>query len=194
MTYQKTLFSGLIGFSLLAFGACSSASSTASASEDLALSAKAEQTQTDYLKPGAAIQFSHNYDGKTNPGEVENFQVFVKGGSLSGSLDIKMENNDGLTIYNDRKIQKFDVADDAPDGLDQAMNISVGAQNPGRYYLNFLASSDQGGDTPMMRAYTIAIQVGDQPYVPELGKGMTLEETPTGEKVISMEAAETIKN
>jgi len=194
MTYQKMIFSGLVGCSLLSLGACTSANSAATSSDASTMSAKAEQIPTSYQKPGSAIQFSHNYDGKTDPGEIENFQVIVKGGSLKGAVNIKMESDGGLKIYNNTANQKFNIAEDAPDGLDSTMDVSVGAQNPGRYYLKFIASSDQGENAPMLRAYAIAIQVGDQPYVPELGKGMTLEDTPSGEKVISMEAAETIEN
>lgn len=194
MNIQNTFFSAIAGISLLSLAACSSNNMSASASDEVSLAAKAEQKQTDYIKPGAAITFSHTYDGKTAPGEVETFKVFVKGGTIAGGVDVKMDNPDGLKIYSDAAIQKLNVAEDAPDGLDHAMNISVSAQEPGRYYLKFVASADQGDGAPMMRAFSIAIQVGDQPYVPELGKGMTAQETPSGEKIITMEASETIEN
>lgn len=193
MKSQKTLFSGLVGLTLLALSACTSDNTAVSANEDTAVIAKIDEQQAGYLKPGAAIEFSHTYDGKTQPGEVENFQIFVKGGNLSRTVEVKMENPDGLQVFSDAADQKLDIAEDA-DGLDHTMNVSVGAQNPGRYYLKFIATSDQGGEAPMMRAFAIAIQVGDQPYVPELGKGMTAEETPTGEKIITMEATEIIEN
>ena len=193
MKHSKTFLSGLVGLSLLTLGACTSANTAVSENEDTSLTAKTDQNPTDYIKPGAAVEFSHNYDGKTQPGEIESFQVFVKGGSLTGGVNVKMENSDGLQLYSDPAVQKLSVAEDAPNRLDHTMNVSVGAQEPGRYYLKFIATSDQGGE-PMMRAYGIAIQVGDQPYVPELGTGMTAQETPEGEKIISMEAKETSEN
>ena len=193
MKHSKTFFSALIGLSLLTFGGCTSANTAVSANEDTTLTAKTDQKPTGYIKPGAAVEFSHNYDGKTQPGEVESFQVFVKGASLVGGVNLQIENNDGLQIYNDVTSQKLDIAEDAPDRLDHTMDMRVSAQAPGRYYLKFIASSDQGGE-PMMRAYAIAIQIGDQPYVPELGTGMTAQETPEGEKIITMEAKETIEN
>lgn len=194
MTLKNTLFSGLTGFGLLVLGACTSDNLTVGAVEEAALAAKSDQKQTDYVKPGANITFSHNYDGKTVPGEVESFQVYVKGGSIVGGTEVKMNPPEGLKIYSDASVQKLTIAQDAPDGLDHTMNISVGAQEPGRYYLKFIASADQGGESPMMRAFSVAIQVGDQPYVPKLGIGMTAEETPTGEKIITMSASETIEN
>ncbi|NNC38370.1 MAG: hypothetical protein EX271_13170 [Acidimicrobiales bacterium] len=194
MTLRNVLSSGLAGICLLALSACTSDNMTVDATDKTTQFAKADQKKSDYIKPGAGIEFSHTYDGKTEPGEIETFQVFVKGGSIVGGVDVKMDNPDGLKIYSDTSVQKLDIAQDAPDGLDHTMNISIGAQEPGRYYLKFIATSDQGGDSPMMRAYAIAIQVGDQPYVPGLGNGMTAEETPTGEKIITMEAKETIEN
>lgn len=193
MKHSKTLFSGLVGLSLLTLVACTSANTVVGENEDTILTEKTEQKPTGYIKPGAAVEFSHNYDGKTQPGEVESFQVFVKGASLVGGVNLKVENDDGLQVYNDLTPQKLDIAEDAPDGLDHTMDMRISAQNPGRYYLKFIASSDQG-DEPMMRSYGIAIQVGDQPYVPELGTGMTAQETPEGEKIITMEAKETIEN
>ena len=193
MTSFKTILIGsVLSACMLPLNGCASDSQTISADAD-AQTIKSEQKPTGYMKPGAAIQFSHNYDGKTNPGEVESFQVFVKSAVLGDNVKLKVENNDGLQIYNDVRSQKLDVAQDALNGLDQTMDMQVSAQEPGRYYLKFIASTDQDGET-MMRAYSIAIQVGDQPYVPELGKGMTAEETPEGEKIITMEAKETIKN
>lgn len=192
MNHSKLLFSGLVSLSLLALGACTSADTAVNETEKITSATKAERTQTGYIKPGASVDFSHNYDGKTEPGEVETFQVFIKGGSLARNIDVKMAGTDGLKIYSDTAAQKLSVAEYAPSGLDHRMNVSVGAQTPGRYYLNFTATSGQG-EEKMMRAYGIAIQVGDQPFVPEPGTGMTVEDTPTGEKIITMEATETIE-
>lgn len=191
-TYKTILIGSVITACMIPLSGCVSDSPAIEASAD-AQTVSSEQKSNGYIKPGAAVTFSHNYDGKTEPGEIESFQVFVKRKGAQGPINVKMESKGGLKVYNDTAVQKISAAQDTEDSAGHTMNVKVGAQEPGRYYLNFFASSGEG-EEKMMRAYSVAIQVGDQPYVPELGKGMTAQETPEGEKIIVMDAKETTGN
>ena len=92
MNMPKTMTAFLLGTALIALQACSGNAATEASDNTVATS------KSEYAKPGAAVNFSHNYDGHTKLGETENFQVTVSERYQSGMLNISITTSEGLIL------------------------------------------------------------------------------------------------
>ncbi|PHS37488.1 MAG: hypothetical protein COA91_09835 [Robiginitomaculum sp.] len=179
----------LASLALPAISACSNQSAVEQQVEQQT-AAKAPPTlvETATIKQGADVSFFHNYDGKTDPGFTEDFQIFVQEQYASGTLDISMNASEGLTLSANGQTSFSMKGDEV-----RALNISVSAQNPGKYYVNLLASADTASGQVMRRSYGVAIYVGDPSLYPKAKQNGIVETTQDGGKIIVMQAEETIK-
>ncbi len=185
MNILKTLSTVAGGLALTAISACSSQNV---AEQQTAVKDPAAMVETATIKQGADVSFSHNYDGKTDPGFTENFQIFVQEEYAAGTLDISMNASEGLTLTANEQAS-FSMVGEAV----RTLNISVSAPTPGKYYVNLQARADAGNGQAMMRSYGVAIYVGDPKLYPKVKQNGVVVNTPEGGKIIVMEAEETIE-
>jgi len=180
MNMYKITSTILGGFALAAISGCSSHSTVETKEQPIVM----EKSTT---KQGAAVSFTHNYDGRSEPGFVEDFQVFIQDEYDSGTLNISMTASEGLNLSSGGPTS-FSMDGDAA----RTINVSVSAQTPGKYYVNLQAKADAGNGQAMMRGYGIAINVGDPKLYPETKQNVTVEDTKDGGKIVIMDAEETI--
>ncbi len=189
MKMYKTIFTLLGGFALTAISACSSQSPMAQQVEQqAAVKAPPALVETATIKQGADVSFSHNYDGKTDLGVVEDFQIYIQEEYAAGTLDISINASEGLVLSADSQTS-FSMAGDGV----RTLNISVSAQNPNKYYVNLQARADDGSGQVMLRSYGVAVYVGDPKLYPKVEQKFTVQDTKDGGKIIVMEAEETIE-
>jgi len=189
MNIRKTMYAAVGAFALTAMSACSSQSPMAQQTEQqMAAKDQPVLVETATIKQGADVSFSHNYDGTTDPGFVESFQIFIQEGYEVGTLDIIMNASEGLTLSADSQTN-FSMAGDGV----RTLNISVSAQTPNKYYVNLQARADDGSGQAMLRSYGVAIYVGDPKLYPKVEQKFTVEDTKDGGKIIVLEAEETIE-
>ncbi len=181
MNMPKTMTTFLLGTTLIALQACSGNAAT-EASDNTVASNKSE-----YAKPGAAVDFSHNYDGHTKPGETESFQITVRERYQSGMLNISIATSEGL-VLSSANHANFSMSYDS----DKPIDVRVSAPAAGKYYVNFQAMADDGNGNTAPRAYSVAIYVGDKSDYKKPDQPSKIEETDDG-KIIVMDAEETIQ-
>lgn len=140
----------------------------------------------DYQKPGAAIRFDHNYDGRTEPGETENLALIFADGYEAGTLSVTLESDDGL-VYSLNSASDFDLQSSDR----HQMEISLSAQSPGRYYLRIFAEVLLPDGQIDRRVFGLALEVGD-PQSRERVKGET-ETDFRGEELIMLPAEQNQK-
>ncbi|MBL4855259.1 MAG: hypothetical protein JKY25_13610 [Robiginitomaculum sp.] len=185
MTIYKTISAIVSGLALTAISACSSQGAV---EQQTVAKDQPILVETATIKQGADVSFSHNYDGNTDPGFVENFQIFIQEGYDAGTLDISMNASEGLTLTANSQTS-FSMSGDAV----RTLNISVSAQTPNKYYVNLQARANDGSGQVMLRSYGVAIYVGDPKLYPKVEQKFTVEDTKDGGKIIVMEAEETIE-
>ena len=179
MTFRTT--SLLSALSVLALTACSSGQVATETAE-----APHTHDHSDYAKPGAAVEISTDYDGSTNPSDVEGFTLTVTEDYAAGTLNVLLAADEALTMYSATEAS-FDMSSPAP----HTMNVDLSSADPGIYYLNvFMTVELPGGESiPAVRAITIPVgDLDELSFEPE--SAMTT--TPLGENIIEMEAEETI--
>ncbi|MCE2028815.1 hypothetical protein [Sessilibacter corallicola] len=110
-----------------------------------------------YLKPGAAVLFDHDYDGKTDVSEQELVNVQILPSFNMETLRVRITSVDGIMVGGDISFQ-------GPAIGQQPVNIPVLIQSgsEGRYYLNVMVDSMVKGDK-QSRSFALPIVVGDAP-------------------------------
>lgn len=108
-----------------------------------------------YLKPGAAVAFNHDYDGKTDVAEIEPINIHVLPSLDMEALRIRVTSLDGLMISGDILFQGSAVGQ-------QPVTIPVAIQSSseGRYYINVQVDSVIEG-LAQSRSFTLPVIIGD---------------------------------
>ena len=185
MTIQKTGLALLISAAVVCFAACSNTSAGADNAEMKPVPAG----PNGYMKPGASVEFSTNFDGHAEPGETEVFQVVAREFYDAGTMIINISGSEGLDVRADAAGQSINMAGDAT----QTINVSALAQNAGSYVLNMQARIVDGQGNTSMRNIGISIPVGDQSKLPKAEANPNAAQMPSGETLIIMDAEETIQ-
>mgnify|MGYP000123775936 CR=1 FL=1 len=109
MTIQKTGLALLISAAVVCFAACSNTSAGADNAEMKPVPAG----PNGYMKPGASVEFSTNFDGHAEPGETEVFQVVAREFYDAGTMIINISGSEGLDVRADAAGQSINMAGDA---------------------------------------------------------------------------------
>lgn len=178
MTLFKLLSVSAAAMMALSLSACSanSAEMTAAKSSDA----------NSYLKPGAAIRYSHNLKSQLTAGEVATFDLVLTEDYRGGTLQVSLSTEAGLSIVSSVTQQRFDMTDSG----EHNMTLSVQGQSNGRNYINVeaLAISPTGESQPRM--FSIPVQVGPKTAQKPNPNMKTMDD---GENIIEMTAQEEIK-
>jgi len=130
-------------------------------SNSSAMSAKSplEKPKSNYRKPGAAIDFEHNYDGKSKVGEIDSIELSFTESYDSGRMRVMLNADNELNLKPAQQDFLFSMDSQQPHKLD----ISVEPQAEGKYFLNIFTSvlTDEL-QQPKTRVFAIAFYVGDQ--------------------------------
>ncbi|MDG2018456.1 MAG: hypothetical protein P8J25_03315 [Porticoccaceae bacterium] len=116
------------------------------------------QATQSYQKPGANVRLSHNYDGTTAVGEIENLQLSFTEQYSSGKMYIRLKPDASLTI--EPATQNFVFSLD--NAKSHPLELSVSANFAGKHLLNILASVIGETGRVSNRVMAIAFYVGDK--------------------------------
>ncbi|MDG1310981.1 MAG: hypothetical protein P8P26_02845 [Porticoccaceae bacterium] len=146
-----------------------------------------ESAASGYLKPGAAVRFSHNYEGPLQPGQQQAVELAFKVAHQSGQLSIKLQADTGLNIDSNANNYWFSLDTEQPYIIEQ----TIGADVDGKYYLNiFTEVLDEQGQTKT-RVFAIGVQVGDKTASIQ-GKSAPIIENSRGEPIVLFPAQESL--
>ena len=110
-----------------------------------------------HLKPGAAVTFSHNYDGFSELNQSSNVTLTFRERYDFGDLTITFATTDGLTIRSTRQSYIFTMLDtDTHD-----INLSLSPTKEGKHYLTIFVSVNNTRKSPMSRVFALAVKVDE---------------------------------
>lgn len=148
MTKSKFVVMGITALSVSLASACSA---------NNAEMATQNKTQSDsYLKPGAAVTYSHNLKSQLDVGETATFKLTLDEPYKAGQLSIKLTPDGDLSLFPTSTQARFDMSEDGP----HEMNISFTANSYGRYYINVEAVAVNSSGQSRPRIFSIPVQVG----------------------------------
>lgn len=178
MTISKFLLMGALASSVSFASACSANSAE--------LGAQKTPQSNDYLKPGAAVTYSHNLKSQFAIGETASFKLTLDEPYKAGQLSVGLTADGDLTLFPTSTQASFDMGEDGP----HEMNVSFTANANGRHYINVeaLAVNSSGQSRP--RIFSIPVQVG---AVTAQKPNVDMKTMEDGENMIEMEAQEEIK-
>ncbi len=179
MIMHKIYLLGLTSLMISAASGCA-ASSDVAQSEPVKIAAS-----QGYIKPGASIVYSHDLGNRYEVGETVTFQLKLGESYETGVMRVNIA-SEAVQLLATSGPTAFDMSR----GAEHEMSISFTAPANGRHYINVQASADIGDDNPMIRAFSIPVQVGS---VQAQKPNANMETMPDGESIIVMDAVEEIK-
>lgn len=138
-----------------------------------------------YLKPGAAVEFKHNFKGPLGIGEEQTVDLSFRVPHSSGQLKIKLRADSGLSTEPAAAEHLFNLED----GQDFTLQQTLSAAVAGKYYLSLFAEVMDPQGQVKSRVFAIAVQVGDQPDKGDNKKPVI--ESSSGDRLIIMPVQET---
>ncbi len=180
ISYISILLIGLV------VGACDS-STTATATHTASNNSQGDKTNVSkYMKPGAAIDFQHNFKGPIGIGEKQTVDLSFRLPHISGQLAIKLRPDSGLSAEPGQADYIFPLGADHNYSIQQTLS----AEEAGKYYLKIFAEVMDPQGQIKTRVFAIAVQVGEPTSKPN-NSGRLIESS-SGEHLILMPAQETV--
>ena len=177
MTFPKVLFASAVALSVTFFSAC-----TANSAE----TSSALLQSNNYLKPGAAVTYSHNLKSQLSAGTTTTFQLSLGESYEGGTLNVTLSTEGDISLFAASTQASFDMLSENKHDMD----ISVTANANGRHYINVVASAVNPSGQSQPRIFSIPVQVGP---VTAMKPDPNLKVLDTGEAIIEMTAQEEIK-
>ena len=104
------------------------------------------------------MRLTHNYDGATNTGEVENLSLTFTEQYSSGEMYIQLKPDTSLVIEPETKEFIFSMGGNKSHNID----LSIRANSKGKHLLNIFASVMNDSGRSSNRVMAIAFYVGDR--------------------------------
>ncbi|MAH73190.1 MAG: hypothetical protein CBC09_03855 [Cellvibrionales bacterium TMED49] len=108
------------------------------------------------LKPGAAVSFSHNYNGFSELNQSSNVTLTFREGYDLGDLIVTFAVNDGLTINPSRESYIFTMQDTNTHDI----HLSLRPVEKGKHYLTIFVSVKNTRQLPLSRVFALAVKAG----------------------------------
>lgn len=141
------------------------------------------------VKPGAAVEFSHEITAAAAPGGTGTVKLTVIEGYDAGTLTLTTGGTDPLSVFGVDTTKTVDMAS----GGTHSWTVNYNAATDGIYYLNVQAAAAPDAGPEMSRVYAVRIEVGDISKAEKPQSPGDVMVTPDGETIIVMEAEETIE-
>ena len=178
---QYFITSVLAGMALC--GACANPSGGAESADR-----NSARAGTAHFKSGAAVEFSHDFSGKADPGASGDFTLVLREYYEAGNLEVLVSTDDGLELYATSLQASFDMAD----ADTHEMDIYFAGAPQGLYYININAIVSLGDGMTSVRTRSIPVQVGNVAANAQK-QTANIETGADGEKMIIMDAEEDIR-
>ncbi len=142
---------------------------------------------SDYQKPGASVRFSHNFDGRLEPNQSQTVSMVFTEAYDAGSLSLSFTADEGLE-YSPLQTQLFALQS----ASEHSVDISLSAQNSGRYYLRIFVEVMLPEGRSERRVFGLAVDVGNGAGKSEEA-GESMAKDFRGEELILLPAKENHK-
>lgn len=139
-----------------------------------------------YQKPGAPIEFEHNYKGRSQAGEPEQITLRFRYPSNSGALNVTIESDEGLELA--QNLSPYIFTDNKNGEVEIPLDVTASAD--GKYYLNIFTALEASNGASSGRAFALGLRVGDYTSVEKSNNSVI--QTKSGERIIHLPAHETI--
>ena len=147
--FLANLKSGLYFFVILLFYV----SFSVSANEGL--ESRSNNKTYVHVKTGAAVTFSHNYDGFSELNQSSNVTLTFREEYDFGDLTITFATTDGLTIKSTKQSYIFTMLNtDTHD-----INLRLCPTTEGKHYLTIFVSVNNTRKSPLSRVFALAVKV-----------------------------------
>ncbi|MEL7482120.1 MAG: hypothetical protein AAGJ29_11220, partial [Pseudomonadota bacterium] len=141
------------------------------------------------VKSGAAVSLKADLREPLVPGDSGAFEVTVREGYREGSLTLTARAGDGLSLLTTGDTATFDTSN----GDTHAWTIYFDTETAGRYYIYVSAIAETPGGRST-REFALPVQVGKASDVtPKSSSVDVVEDAATGERLVMMQAEETIR-
>lgn len=137
------------------------------------------------VKPGANVNFTTSLQEPLSPGDVGTLQITVTEGYKSGTMRLTATAGEGLELVTTIDETIFDVSNTDT----HTWEVFFDTESAGKFYINLHARIETPIG-PIARSYSAPIIVGTP--APKTQNTSSLSTT-TGERVVTMEAVETIR-
>lgn len=109
------------------------------------------------VKPGAAVSFSHNYNGFTELNQSSNVTLTFEEHYDFGDLIITFATNDGLAIDPSSESYFFTMQDKNTHDI----NLNLRSMKEGKHYLTIFVSVKNIRRSPLSRVFALAVITGE---------------------------------
>lgn len=170
------------------FGGASLLTGCTTPHSDPSQSIESSQTEAT-VKPGAAVEFSHEGPKDLQPGQYGKIIINVADSYEAGTLYLTAEPEEGLRLVSETAETDFSLSGRRT----HEWELDVTSATDGVYYLNVFATVNLPDGTEFLRSYAAQIVVGDVTEA-EISKSMEANGILSDDgKSIAMEAEETIQ-
>ena len=161
----------------------------------LSLFALAGYAQPGHANPAnAAVQLEHDYEGRMPPDVAQTLTLRFRHGYTAGVMRVAFYAHDGLELYNAEALRSLPL--DAAQPL--SVPIQLTAPSAGQYYLSIFATVELPDGEVAHRIFGLDLHAGDESEMVSqarrASKIQRVQETPSGELIIVMQAEETISS
>lgn len=115
-------------------------------------------SHTEFIKPGAAIAMTHDYDGQTQSGHIEQFTATLEHIYENGFLTLTLNASDGLDLISDSNAQTVS----ATPGSTISVPIQISSIQNGQHYIGLDIVYEDFAGAQSRRALSIPITIGDK--------------------------------
>lgn len=173
-----------VALSVFALASCAVEQSVDTSTQLSKAEAHSADAHSNYLKPGASIDYSHDLKGPVDVGAPVDFELTLSEAYSAGSLSLNVT-GEGAVIGSASGPYSFNMAD----ADDHVVSLRLMGMPAGRHYVNVQALASLSDGSQESRVFSIPVQVG-----PEVAKkpAENMLATPDGETLIIMEAEEEI--
>ena len=142
-----------------------------------------------YVKPGAAVSLTHDYDGQTGVGEFETFTAMLAHIYADGSLSVSLLAPNELFVSAFTPIQNMPIYS----GSTLDLPIQFSSAVSGNFTLSFEAVYDSAGGHQSRRILSIPVTIGSQTSEKTNFAGKANIETKSKSGLIALPAIEVIE-
>ncbi len=145
-------------FLALSLGACSAATEQADVTQKVKTNHSTPGVApTGYSKPSAAIDFQHDFSGRSTVGATQIVTMKVMDRYPGGTVDISVMPSEGVTVFKNNTQRSFKMG-----GNENEFQLQFQANSEGVHRINVLAKATLSDGQVINRSYSMPIYVGDQ--------------------------------
>jgi len=111
-----------------------------------------------YFKPGAAVELTSDYDGKTQPGELENLTLKLQHYYRDGYISARFIETEGLDIFSYQTLENEKLIDETA----LLLPIQLSGTQLGEHFISLEITYESLSGDRTMRVLSLPVQIGER--------------------------------